>query len=77
MGLRNRRRNNPPSTLTGRRRAGRNDTLADRAAGGPHRPQGNQHDELLRSKYPQWSVVEDLLREYETWAAKQSLIKRH
>lgn len=37
----------------------------------------DQHDELLRSKYPQWSVVEDLLREYETWAAKQSLIKRH
>ncbi|CVI64330.1 conserved hypothetical protein [Agrobacterium deltaense NCPPB 1641] len=33
--------------------------------------------ELLRREYPQWPNVEDLLRNYETWAAKQSLVKPH
>ncbi|WP_236775360.1 hypothetical protein [Agrobacterium tumefaciens] len=34
-----------------------------------------QQNEFLRREYPQWSIVEDLLRDYEMWAAKQSQIK--
>ncbi|MGN7715118.1 hypothetical protein [Agrobacterium radiobacter] len=33
--------------------------------------------ELLRREYPQWPHVEDLLRSYEAWTSKQSLMKRH
>lgn len=37
----------------------------------------SQQDELVRSKYPQWLTVEDLLDEYETWAAQQLRLTRH
>ncbi|ACM39292.1 conserved hypothetical protein (plasmid) [Allorhizobium ampelinum S4] len=40
-------------------------------------PDVSQQDELLRSTYPQWSVVEDLLDEYEAWAAHQLRTTRH
>lgn len=37
----------------------------------------SRHDELLRNKYPEWLAVEDLLHEYETWAAQQLRLTRH
>lgn len=40
-------------------------------------PDVEQQDAFLWRAYPQWPVVEDLLRGYETWAAKQSLSKPH
>ncbi|KAA3497927.1 hypothetical protein DXM27_24585 [Rhizobium rhizogenes] len=40
-------------------------------------PDTEQQAAFLRREYPQWTVVEDLLRDYETWAAKQSLSKPH
>ncbi|MFK4259902.1 hypothetical protein [Agrobacterium tumefaciens] len=38
-------------------------------------PDVEQQNEFLRREYPQWSIAEDLLRDYEMWAAKQSQIK--
>ena len=38
-------------------------------------PDVEQQNEFLRREYPQWSIVEDLIRDYEMWAAKQSQIK--
>ncbi|TCQ99185.1 hypothetical protein [Neorhizobium sp. JUb45] len=38
-------------------------------------PDVEQQNEMLRREYPQWSIAEDLLRDYEMWAAKQSQIK--
>ncbi|NTA83923.1 hypothetical protein G6L13_25915 [Agrobacterium tumefaciens] len=38
-------------------------------------PDVEWQNEMLRREYPQWSIAEDLLRDYETWAAKQSQIK--
>ncbi|WP_247750812.1 MULTISPECIES: hypothetical protein [unclassified Rhizobium] len=40
-------------------------------------PDVRQQDELLRSTYPQWSAVEDLFDEYETWAAQQLPTTHH
>lgn len=37
----------------------------------------SRQDELLRSKYPEWLAVEDLLHEYETWAAQQLRLTLH
>lgn len=37
----------------------------------------SQQDEFLRSKYPQWLTVEDLLDEYDTWAAQQMRLTHH
>lgn len=34
-------------------------------------------NEFLRREYPQWSVVADLLHEYEVWAQKQLHVPRH
>jgi hypothetical protein len=38
-------------------------------------PDVEQQNEFLRREYPQWSIAEDLLRDYEMWAVKQSQIK--
>lgn len=38
-------------------------------------PDVEWQNEILRREYPQWSIAEDLLRDYEMWAAKQSLEK--
>jgi hypothetical protein len=40
-------------------------------------PDVSEQDDFLRNQYPQWSVVEDLLREYETWAAQQLRTTHH
>ncbi|WP_457578165.1 hypothetical protein [Ensifer adhaerens] len=40
-------------------------------------PDVDQQNEHLRGQYPQWSLVEDLLHEYETWAVRQSRMLRH
>ncbi|MGN7714884.1 hypothetical protein [Agrobacterium radiobacter] len=40
-------------------------------------PDVEQQNEILRREYPQWSIAEDLLRDYEMWAAKQTQIKPH
>ena len=40
-------------------------------------PDVSQQDEFLRSTYPQWSAVEDLLDEYEAWAAQQLRTTHH
>lgn len=40
-------------------------------------PEVGRQNELLQHTYPQWPIVEDLLRDYETWAAKQALRKPH
>ncbi|WP_259664575.1 hypothetical protein [Rhizobium binae] len=37
----------------------------------------SQQDELLRSKYPQWVAVEELLEEYEALAAQKLRLTRH
>jgi len=33
--------------------------------------------DLLRRKYAQWPIVEDLMRNYQMWAAKQTMVKPH
>lgn len=38
-------------------------------------PGVERQNEFLRREYPQWSIVEHLLRDYEMWAAKQSQTK--
>lgn len=38
-------------------------------------PDVERQNEILRREYPQWSIAEDLLRDYQMWAAKQSQIK--
>ncbi|MGO4317784.1 hypothetical protein [Agrobacterium sp. MCAB5] len=38
-------------------------------------PDVERQNEFLRREYPQWSIAEDLIRDYEMWAAKQSQIK--
>lgn len=38
-------------------------------------PDVERENEFLRREYPQWAIIEDLIRDYETWAAKQSQIK--
>jgi hypothetical protein len=38
-------------------------------------PDVEQQNEYLRREYPQWSIVDGLLRGYEMWVAQQSLIK--
>ncbi|MFK4260053.1 hypothetical protein [Agrobacterium tumefaciens] len=38
-------------------------------------PDVEQQNAFLRREYPQWSIAEDLLRDYEMWAAKQSHVK--
>lgn len=40
-------------------------------------PDESQQHEFLRNKYPEWLAVEDLLHEYETWAAQQLRLTRH
>jgi len=51
------------------------ETFRQRAA--RRSPDVSEQDEFLRSRYPQWSVVEDLLREYEAWAAQQLRTTHH
>lgn len=34
-------------------------------------PDLRQQNELLRSAYPQWMTVEDLIDDYEAWAAQR------
>lgn len=38
-------------------------------------PDVERQNEMLRREYPQWSITENLIRDYEIWAAKQSLSK--
>ena len=37
----------------------------------------NQQNDFLRATYPRWLTVEDLLDEYEAWAAQQIQLTHH